>query len=107
MKKEEILKKARQDEDEMEQAILAQSLGISTIMIPILCIVFIVARMMNSEYIVSDLVAITLAQLSMSQLYQAIKMKKAILFITGIITLILTVIFTIGFINEVRIWKRI
>ena len=59
--------------------------------------------MINSEYIVSDLVAITLAQLSMSQLYQAIKMKKVILFITGIITLILMIIFTIGFINEVRI----
>ena len=107
MKKEEILKKARQDEDEMELSILAQSLGISTITIPVLCIIFIVVRRINSEYIVSDLVAITLAQLSMSQLYQAIKMKKVILFITGIITLILMIIFTIGFINEVRIWKRI
>ncbi len=103
MRKEEILEKARKDEDEMEQSMLAQSLGISTIMIPVLCIIFIVVRIMHSEYIISDLVSITLAQLSMSQLYQATKMKKIILFITGIITLTLTVIFTISFINEVSL----
>jgi len=101
MKKEEILEKAQKDGDEMEQIILTRALGISTIMIPILCLIFIIIRIINSEYIISDLVSITLAQLSVSQLYQAIKIKKLILVVTGIITLILTILFTIGFINEV------
>lgn len=100
MKKEEILEKARAEDDEMEQIMMAQSLGISTIIIPILCIIFIIIRIIHSEYIVSDLVAITLAQLSMSQLYQSIKMKNKILFVTGIIAIILTIVFTVGFINE-------
>ena len=52
MKKEEILKKARQDEDEMELSILAQSLGISTITIPVLCIIFIVVRMIDRKSVV-------------------------------------------------------
>lgn len=102
MKKEDILEKARKDEDEMEKATLEQSLGFSTI-IPVLCIIFVLIRILNSEYIVSDLVAITLAQLSISQIYQSIKMKKTSLLVFGIITLILTIIFTVGFINEVRI----
>ncbi len=100
MKKEEILEKARAEDDEMEQIMMAQSLGISTIIIPILCIIFIIIRIIHSEYIVSDLVAITFAQLSMSQLYQSIKMKNKILFVTGIIAIILTIVFTVGFINE-------
>ena len=100
MKKEEILEKARAEDDEMEQIMMAQSLGISTIIIPILCIIFIIIRIIHSEYIVSDLVAITLAQLSMSQLYQSIKMKNKILFVTGIIAIILTIVFTVGFINQ-------
>ena len=44
MNKEEILKKARQeaskDQDEMEQAILTKALGISTLVIPVLAIIF-------------------------------------------------------------------
>lgn len=103
MKKEEILEKAQKDDDEMEQAMLMYSLGISTIMIPILCSVFIIIRIMYSNYIISDLVAITLAQLSVSQLYQFIKMRKNVLLIFGILTLILAVIFIISFINEVKL----
>lgn len=103
MNKEEILKKAQKDNDEMEQAILTKALGVSTIMIPVLSLIFIILRMIHSEYIISDLVAITLAQLSFSQLYQSIKMKNIILFIVGILTLILTAIFIIIFINEVKI----
>ena len=76
MRKEDILEKAQKDEDEMEKATLEQSLGFSTIIIPVLCIMFVLIRILNSEYIVSDLVAITLAQLSISQIYQSIKMKK-------------------------------
>ena len=107
MKKEEILEKARKDDDEIEQLILTRSLGFSTIIIPILCIVFIIARILNSEYIISDLVAITLAQLTISEIYQAFKIKKPILFVIGMITLIFTIIFIISFLNEVIVWKKI
>lgn len=103
MNREEILKKAQKDSDEMELLILTKALGISTIIIPVLCFIFIIMRILNSEYMISDLVSITLAQLCISQLYQAIKMKKIILFISGIITLILTIVFIIAFINEVII----
>ena len=91
MDKEEILKKARQeaskDQDEMEQAILTKALGISTIVIPILSIIFILIRIKKSQYIISDLITISLAQLFISQLYQAIKMKRVIFLITSFIKL--------------------
>lgn len=103
MNKEKILEKARKDNDEMEQVVLTTSLGISTIVIPIMCLIFIILKMINSKYVISDLVSITLAQLSISQLYYAFKMRKTILFIFGITTSILMVIFTIIFINEVMI----
>lgn len=103
MRKEEILEKARADEDEMERLMMTQSLGLSTIMIPVLCIIFVIIRIVHSEYIISDLVTITLAQLSISQLYQSIKMKNTALFSIGIITLILTIVFFVCFINEVKL----
>ena len=103
MNKEEILEKARKDSDEMELSILTKSLGLSTIIIPSLAIIFILFRIINAEYIISDLVAITLAQLSVSQIYQGIKMKKSPLLVLGFICLILTIIFTIFFIKEVSL----
>ena len=99
MNKEEILSKAQKEGDEMEQAILTKSLGI----IPILCLVFVLIRIFFAEYVISDLIVITLAQLTISEFYQYFKMKKKILLILGIITLILAIIFTWSFINEVRL----
>lgn len=103
MNKEEILSKAQKEGDEMEQAVLTKSLGISTIIIPILCLVFVLIRIFFAEYVISDLIVITLAQLTISEFYQYFKMKKKILLILGIITLILAIIFTWSFINEVRL----
>lgn len=103
MRKEEILKKAQKETDEMEQAMLMCSLGISTIIIPILCTLFIAIRILYSHYLISDLVSLTLAQLSISQLYQYAKMKKTILLFLGILTLVLSIIFMISFINEVKL----
>ena len=98
-----ILSKAQKEGDEMEQAVLTKSLGISTIIIPILCLVFVLIRIFFAEYVISDLIVITLAQLTISEFYQYFKMKKKILLILGIITLILAIIFTWSFINEVRL----
>lgn len=103
MTKEEILNKAQKDNDEMEQAVLTKALGISTIVIPVLCLILIVVRVLNSEYIISDLVTIILAQLATSQLYQAVKMKNKLLFLLGICVLLLTVFFALCFVNEVKI----
>ncbi len=103
MDRNKILAKARQDTDELELLILIKSLGISTIVIPILSLIFIILRIINSEYIISDLVSITLAQLSISLIYQYIKTKKFSIFIVGLITSILTICFIIGFIKEVII----
>ena len=103
MNKEEIFEKAKKDYDEMELAICTKALGISTIIIPIFCTICIIIRIISSQYIISDLVAITLAQLSISQIYQAIKTKKVSLFVTGTITFILTIFFLCSFIKEVTI----
>lgn len=103
MNKEEILSKAQKDCDEMEQAILTKSLGISTIMIPILCLVFILIRVFFAEYMISDLIVIILAQLSISEFYQYLKMKKTSMLLLGICTLILAIIFTLSFIHEVSL----
>lgn len=104
MNKEEILAKAQKEEkDEMEQAILTKALGFSTIIIPILCLIFILIRILFSKYEISDLIVITLAQLTISEFYQYLKMKKKILLIIGVITLILSIIFMWTFINEVRV----
>lgn len=107
MDRNKILSKARQDFDEIEMLILIKSLGISTIIIPVLSLIFIIFRIINSKYIISDLVSITLAQLSVSLIYQYIKTQKLSVLIIGLITLILTIIFTICFIKEVVIWKKI
>lgn len=107
MDRNKILSKARQDFDEIEMLILIKSLGISTIIIPVLSLIFITFRIINSKYIISDLVSITLAQLSVSLIYQYIKTRKLSVLIIGLTTLILTIIFTICFIKEVVIWKKI
>ena len=103
MNKEEILAKAQKGSDEMEQAILTKSLGISTIVIPILCLICILIRIYFAEYMISDLIVITLAQLSISEFYQYFKMKKIHMLILGICTTILAIIFAFCFINEVRL----
>lgn len=103
MDKNKILAKARKDTDEMEMLILIKSLGISTIIIPILSLIFIIFRIINSEYIISDLVSVTLAQLSISLIYQYIKNRKLSILILGLITSMLTIGFTICFIKEVFI----
>ena len=103
MNKDEILKMSQKDEDEMEQVVLTNALGISTMVVPALCLLFMIIRIINSEYIVSDLIAIIMAQLSASQLYHSIKMKNRKLLVLGLFTLILSIISIVVFINEVKI----
>ena len=44
MNKDEILKMAQKDEDEMEQVVLTNALGISTMVVPALCLLFMIIR---------------------------------------------------------------
>ena len=105
MNKEEILSKARKQKepDEMETEVLAKSLGVSTIVIPILCLIFIIMRMVRSNYIISDLVVLVLSQVLIQEIYQyiRIKSKKTIFFI--VITSLMTIGFIINFIFEVSL----
>ena len=105
MNKEEILSKARKQKepDEMETEVLAKSLGVSTIVIPILCLIFIIMRMVRNNYIISDLVVLVLSQVLIQEVYQYIKIrsKKTIFFI--VLTSLLTIGFIINFIFEVSL----
>ena len=101
MDKKEILSKAKKEPDEMEYAVLVKALGISTIVIPLLCLFFIIFRILNSNYIISDLIVLVLSQILIQEIYQYIKIKnKKVLFFI-IITLMLICLCLINFFNEV------
>lgn len=104
MDKEEILSKARKEQDEMEIVVQEKALGISTIVIPILCLIFIILRIINNEFIISDLVLLILSQILIQQIYQYIKMrnKKYLIFI--ILTGTLIIVDIVLFIKEVTLW---
>lgn len=105
MNKKDILSKAQREPDEMELDVLSKALGISTIIIPLLCLIFIIARIINNNYIVSDLIILVLSQVLIQEIYQYIKIKniKNLLFIITIsVFLIISLVF---FINEVSLWK--
>lgn len=103
MNKKDILSKAQREPDEMELDVLSKALGISTIIIPLLCLIFIIARIINNNYIVSDLIILVLSQVLIQEIYQYIKIKniKNLLFIITIsVFLIISLVF---FINEVSL----
>ena len=103
MNKKDILSKAKREPDEMEMDVLSKALGISTIIIPLLCLIFIIARIINNNYIVSDLIILVLSQVLIQEIYQYIKIKniKNLLFIITIsVFLIISLVF---FINEVSL----
>lgn len=105
MNKKDILSKAQREPDEMELDVLSKALGISTIIIPLLCLIFIIARIINNNYIVSDLIILVLSQVLIQEIYQYIKIKniKNLLFIITIsVFLIISLVF---YINEVSLWR--
>lgn len=103
MNKKEILSRAQKGPDEMEVEVSSKALGISTIVIPLLCLVFIIMRIVRNNYIISDLVVTVLAQLLIQEVYQYMRMRKKRDLILILITFILTIAFLIGFINEVSL----
>lgn len=103
MNKKDILSKAQREPDEMELDVLSKALGISTIIIPLLCLIFIIARIINNNYIVSDLIILVLSQVLIQEIYQYIKIKniKNLLFIITISVFL--IISLVLFINEVSL----
>ena len=106
MNKKEILSRAQNEPDEMEVEVLSKALGISTIVIRLLCLVFIIMRIVRNNYIISDLVVTVLAQLLIQEIYQYMRMRKKRDLILILITFILTIVFLICFINEVSLWIK-
>lgn len=100
MNKEEILSKAQHEPDEMEYAVTEKALGISTIVIPLLCLLFVIMRIVSNDYIICDLVVLVLAQVLIQQAYQYIKIreKKRLIFVIALS--ILTILSLIGFFIE-------
>ena len=100
MNKEEILSKAQHEPDEMEYAITEKALGISTIVIPLLCLLFVIMRIISNDYIICDLVVLVLAQVLIQQAYQYIKIreKKRLIFVIALS--ILTILSLVGFFIE-------
>lgn len=104
MDKEEILSKARKEQDEMELAVQEKALGISTIVVPLLCLLFIILRIVNNEYIISDLLLLILAQILIQQIYQYIKMREKKNLIFVILTSSFIIVDIVLFIKEVTLW---
>ena len=106
MDKKDILSRAQKGPDEMEVEVSSKALGISTLVIPLICLIFIIMRIVRNNYIVSDLVVTVLAQLLIQEIYQYMRMRKKRDLILILITFILTIVFLIGFINEVSLWIK-
>lgn len=100
MDREEILSRAKNEPDEMEYAVLDKALGISTIVIPLLCLFFVIMRIVSNNYIISDLVVLVLSQVLIQQIYQYIKIreKKRLIFVIALS--ILTILSLVGFFIE-------
>lgn len=103
MNKNEILSRAQKEPDEMEYEILSKALGISTIIIPLLCLLFMIGRIINNKYIVSDLIVLVLSQVLIQQVYQFIKIKKIKNLIFIILLSVMIIIFLVLFFNEVSL----
>lgn len=94
MNKEEILSRVNEKEiDEMELAVLIKALGLSTIIIPIFSLLFILLRIISGNYIVSDLISITFAQVAVSEIFLYLKMKSKIKLVIAIISVVIALIF--------------
>ena len=104
MNREEILKKAQnniQDFDERETQIIEKSMRISTIIVPILSIIFIFFRFFNPNKAIiniADLLTIIFAELFITNIYQFKELHKKVNLIISILSLIITLCFFIFYI---------
>ncbi len=97
MDKKEVFEKVqnkKQEYDEMELQILERSMRISTLVVPILVIIFILIRFMNpniSVLNIADLVTVVFAELCVSKTYEYIKLRKKSDLIISILSFIICI----------------
>lgn len=104
MNREEILSKVTKDNtgfDEMEIATIIKALGLSTIVVPVFCLIFMIIRITKGTGVITDLIAITFSQLTVYEIYRYfMERKKGKLFLS-IIFSIITIASIIMFFFEV------
>lgn len=92
MNREEILSKVTKDNngfDEMEIATIIKALGLSTIVVPVFCLIFMIIRITKGTGVVTDLIAITFSQLTVYEIYRYfMERKKGKLFLSSIFSII-------------------
>lgn len=92
MNREEILSKVTKNNtefDEMETAIITKALGLSTIIVPIICLLFMIVRIVRENGLITDLIAITFSQLTVYEIYRYfMERKKGKLFLSSIFSII-------------------
>ena len=92
MNREEILSKVTKDNtgfDEMEIATIIKALGLSTIVVPVFCLIFMIIRITKGTGVITDLIAITFSQLTVYEIYRYfMERKKGKLFLSIIFSII-------------------
>ena len=103
MDRDEILSKVTKDNkgfDEMETATIIKALGLSTIVVPIFCLIFMIVRIAKGNGVITDLIAITFSQLSVYEIYRYFMEGKKGKLIFSIILTIIAIVSTIMFFFE-------
>lgn len=78
MDRDEILSKVKKSKepDEMQLSIMTKALGISSIIVPVMCLICVLIRIFNGERAFYDLIAITFIQLFVSEYYKYLEQKN-------------------------------
>ena len=100
MNRDEILSRVSKDKkefDEMETDTVIKALGISTIVVPIFCLLFMIVRIIRGDGDAFDLIAITFSQLTVYEVYRYIKEKEKVKLIISVFFTIVTIVATIMF----------
>ena len=103
MNRDEILSKVNKDNkefDEMETATITKALGLSTIVVPIFCLIFMIVRIVKGNGVITDLIAITFSQLSVYEIYRYFMEGKKGKLVFSIILTIIAIVSTIMFFFE-------
>lgn len=103
LNRDEILSKVRKNNtlDERELWVQINSLGVSTIAIPILCLFFLLVRIFMGNTHVSDLISIIFAQLLVESYYSYREEKTKLKLVKIIIFSIIFLIFMALFFHEI------
>ena len=103
MDRDEILSKVNNDNkgfDEMETATIIKALGLSTIVVPIFCLIFMIVRITKGNGVITDLIAITFSQLSVYEIYRYFMEGKKGKLVISIFLIIIAIVSTIMFFFE-------